>query len=262
MKKDKKRNTQYRIDQGFFPSYLKVFTCGEINYIKDGKEQSIKWDIYSSVVYSFIFNRYNYFNNVQMSYEYIAAYCNCSVKTVMDRVAIMESCRILTITRGKTLGGHQATNKYSNVEDITNSTAFKLKMSKTFKAYQKTIEDRKKRVELLQGIRVDSKWTNEQVRNFIRNKNYELRTGLYLSGDKLNEKLYLSEIKGKTVHMKSNGFSGKDELKEYELKQIIETAEVVEDELLLDLEPLETDTSELDTVSVVEDKEDNNGLPF
>lgn len=223
--KDKKRNTQYKIDQEFFPSYIKVFSCGEVCYIEDYKESSIKWDIYSSVVYSFIFNRFNYFNNVQMSYEYIAAYCNCSIKTVIQRVKQMELAGILTITRGKNLGGTQATNKYTNVEDITQSCKFKLKKSKTYEDYQKTIKDKKKRLALLQGIRVGSDWTNDQIRYYIANRNFELRTGIYLEGDKLSSRLYLKERKGKVFHEKVEGFSGKDELKEYEIKEIIATSE-------------------------------------
>ncbi len=236
--RSKKRNTQYRIDQGFFPSYIRIFSCGEVCYIKDGKEYGIKWDIYSSVIYSFIFNRFNYFNNVQMSYEYIAAYCNCSVKTVMERVRVMEEAEIITIKRGKTLGGMQATNKYVMVEDLTQGNKFKLKKSKTYQTYQKSIVDKKKRLELLNGIRVGKGWTDEQARNFIRNRNYEIRTGTYLKGDKLNSKLYLTDRGGVTFHKKVGGFSGKDELKEYELKQLVSNAEVdTELDIMEELEP-------------------------
>lgn len=221
-----RKNTRYRIDQEFFPGFTKVFQCGEVCTIQDHKEVSIKWDIYSAVIYSFILSRYVYFNNLQMTHEYIAANCNCSIDVVKSRVKLMESIGIVTISRGKTFGGTYKSNRYKLVKDITQDPSFKLKWSKFQKAYQKTLSNRKERLKLLLGIVVDSKWSPSQVRNFIHNRNYELVTGQYLEGDKLNDKLYLKAYTGVNKeeepprHDFSQGFKPTDELKQYELEQI------------------------------------------
>lgn len=222
-----KKNTQYKIDQGFFPAYVKVFQCGEVCTIVDHVEKSIPWDIYSSVVYSFILNRFMYFRSVQMTQEYIASNCNCSIDVVKKRIKQLEELKIVVIERGKVFSGLYKSNKYTSVIDITKDTKYKLKPSKVKKRYEKTLKDRRKRLSLLKGIVISNKWTKDQIRNYISNKNYELITGIYLEGDKLNEKLYIKErlVKGnyQPEHNTLEGFSLSDELKEYELKELEDT---------------------------------------
>ena len=91
----KEEKTDYKLDDPFFPSFTEVFQAGKVSTIIDNVERSIKWDIYSGVIYCFVLNRYGYFNRCSMSHAYIASNCNCSADVVQDRLKHMESLGII-----------------------------------------------------------------------------------------------------------------------------------------------------------------------
>lgn len=227
MKEKKKSNpTTFDNPMLFFQAFSSVFRAGEVVIIEDNEERIFNWDIYSATIYCFLYNRINnQHGKTQLSMEYIAGDCNCSVSTCKDRIHNMEKANILRVKRGKELGLNKV-NTYESIANIITDNRFKLKPNKHRVNYLAMVANRNKRKALLQGIVIKKSWTQQEVMNYIRNTNYELRTGEFLTGDKLASLLYIKPNKhGRLTHNQNDNFQIKDELKAYELEQIIDDAE-------------------------------------
>ena len=131
---------------------------------------------------------------------------------VYKRVKALKDFGIVDYRSSKSAGGVQQSNTYTKVVDIIDSPHFKCVSNKYLKAYYKKKKDREERLDLLKGIIVESTWTKEQRVNYWRNINYELITGEYLEGNKLEKVLYLD--KECTILPKA------EELKSHEIKEL------------------------------------------
>lgn len=237
------KQTKNKSDTGpWWKCHEKLSETGEIWTIQDNEKKVYKWDIYSTNVYSFLYNRiYGMQGNTCLALDHIAGKVNASVSVVKDRLYNMEKAGILKVCRRKGWGGYKV-NWYQELFDLNDpkQTTYKLRKNKHMLAYLERIKDRKQREKELQGIVIDNSWTPQQIRFYVSNCNYELRTGEFLKGDKLSGLLYLKDLRKvtgkdgketyKPIHHDNENFSIRDELKEYEFKRILENAHFIDSE--------------------------------
>lgn len=225
-----------RIEHQFTPVYDRLLQVGSICGVvtdKDsvyGKEVCIKWDIYSTVIYSYLLKNFKFFNKTRLTLDNISANTGCSKSTLKRRLKDMEELGIIKKDVSKSFGGSYNTTLYTNVVELLNNPRFKLKSSEYFENYMNTIKDRKKKMEVLREYPIKRSWTTQQAINYWRNINYELRTGIYLKGDKTEKLWYVEETKEILKHNTTEGFQSTDELKGYEINQLLNNATYEEDE--------------------------------
>lgn len=258
-KSTKGNNTSYRIKDSFFVSYDKLYQCGAIEYIKDNKKEVLEWDLYSATLYCYLFNKFNYYKETAISQERISADCNISSDTVFRRMKVFNAIGIITVAKGKrAFGGTWKVTKILDVVNLLDTNLFKLIPNKYRKEYFDRLNKRKEKLSLLKGEVLDKGITQKQAVNLYHNRNYELMTGIYLKGDKLNSLLYIKDRENKPLHSFTKSFTAKDELKQYEVKELLgDTVFALEEESYIDsVEVLPLD----DTNIQIEDDEDI--IPF
>lgn len=221
-KSTKENNTSYRIKEPFTVLYDKIAQCGAVEYIQDNKKHVLEWDLYSATLYCYLFNKFNYYNETAISQERISADCNISQDTVFRRMKVFNTVGIITVEKGKrAFGGTWKVTKIKDVVNLLDTKLFKLIPNKYRKEYFDRLNKRKEKLSLLKGEVLQKGITQKQAINLYHNRNYELMTGLYLEGDKLNSLLYIKDRENKPIHSFTKSFTAKDELKQYEVKELL-----------------------------------------
>lgn len=221
-KATKEPNTSYRIKDKFFVSYDKLYQCGAIEYIQDYKKHLLEWDLYCATLYCYLFNKFNYYQETAISQERISADCNISTDTVSRRMKSLQESGIITIAKpSRAFGGTWKVTKVTNVVNLLDTTFYKLIPNKYRKEYFDRLNKRTEKLLLLKGEVLQKGITQTQAINLYHNRNYELMTGEYLQGDKLNKKLYIKDRENKPLHSFTKSFTAKDELKHYEVIDLL-----------------------------------------
>lgn len=197
--------------------FTKLRQASEICKIVELKEVSLKLDSNHKLIYTYLLQLFNskvkHNHKTFLSIERIASECALSVKTTQRKIKDLRDFGIITYTTKRDNTGLFTTPEYTEVVNLVTSSEFKLK-SPQLNLYWKKRDNRKEYLNnLINPEDIPKGLTKEQIRNYTDNRNYEMVTGQYLEGDKMNSKLY----------KQSNIFTWVDELKDYEFDFIIDT---------------------------------------
>jgi hypothetical protein len=196
-------------------TYDKLFTrIRQANYITriiDSKEEKLEFDIYHKTLYTFILQRFN--SNLKLnkptrlSIDYLAAECAFSSSSVDRKIKELKNFGIIEYITSRSKTGVFTTSTYTKVINLIDTNLYRLH-GESIKTYWGKINDKREFVESMKHDNVDKTgWTKQESSYYWQNKNYQMLTGTYLSGDMKSGLLYKNDVK----------FRWENELREFEL---------------------------------------------
>lgn len=195
--------------------YTRIRQASCVTRIVNCIEESLTLDLYHKTLYTFILQRYE--SNLKagkptrLSIAYLAAECAISTSAIEHKLKDFKTFGIIDYETSRSKTGVFKTSVYTKVVNLITTDLFKLH-GNPIKEYWKKINDKRELIESMKHDNVDKiGWTLQECRYYWQNKNYQMITGVYLSGDMRKGLLYKNDL----------NFKWQDELRDFELDFLI-----------------------------------------